>query len=292
MRSTHIAPIALTATLLLSSCAGGSSAEGDSLEDCDPAVSDDALITPGTLTYSTNATLPPVQYVEGEEVVGMRIELVEELANRMCLETEAMNVPFDTQIPGVQGGRWDMINTGMFYTEERAETLALVPYEVQSVAISVADGDEDTIQEVDDLAGLTLGVEAPGYEYDSLTAINDELVESGEDEITINTSLTNADAFQALTAGQLDGVVTVGAVTSFYQDDGRFTTALDDLAPGPLAFGFTPENTELADTVAQTYAEMVEDGFVDELFDEYGVTPFPGPYEVTTGPLELDEDDS
>ncbi|MBZ2195471.1 ABC transporter substrate-binding protein [Occultella gossypii] len=292
MRTNRLLPVsAIVAALVLASC----SSEGDETADlsgCEPAVSDDLLITPGTLTFSTNATLPPMQYVDGDEVVGMRVELVEEIATRLCLETEVMNVPFDTQIPGVQSGRWDMINTGMFYTEERAETLALVPYEVQAVAISVSDGSESDIQSVEDLAGLTIGVEAPGYEFDSVNAVNDELVAAGHEAITINTSLTNADAFQALSAGQIDGVAIVEAVTTFYQEDGRFATAISGLHPGPLAFGFAQDNDGLADLVAQTYAEMVEDGFVEELFASYGVTPYPGPYEVTTGPITVEGGDA
>lgn len=291
MRTTRLLPLgAAIGALVLASCSGGGEDEPD-LSGCEPAVSDDLLITPGTLTFSTNATLPPMQYVDGEDVVGMRVELVTEIATRLCLETEVMNVPFDAQIPGVQGDRWDLINTGMFYTEERAETLDLVPYEVQAVAISVQDGAAEGIETVEDLAGLTIGVEAPGYEFDSVTAVNDDLVEAGLEPLDINTSLTNADAFQALSAGQIDGVAIVEAVTSFYEEDGRFTTAISGLHPGPLAFGFAKDN-ELADIVAQTYGEMVDDGFVQELFDSYGVTPYPGPYEVTTGPVEIEGEDT
>ena len=32
-------------------------------------------------------------------------------------------------IPGLAARRWDMINTGMFYTEERARLMYLVRYE-------------------------------------------------------------------------------------------------------------------------------------------------------------------
>lgn len=292
MRTTRLIPAAAAvAALLLASCSSGDEHAAD-LTGCEPGVSDDLLITPGTLTFSTNATLPPMQYVDGDDVVGMRVELVEEIATRLCLKSEVVNVPFDAQIPGVQGGRWDMINTGMFYTEERAETLALVPYEVQAVAISVSEDLEGSITSVEDLAGLTIGVEAPGYEFDSVTAVNDELVAEGHPAIKINTSLTNADAFQALSAGQLDGVAIVEAVTTHYQKDGRFTTAVDGLHPGALAFGFAKENDELAQAIAETYGEMVEDGFVQDLFDSYGVTPFPGPYEVTTGPVDLEGGDA
>lgn len=288
--SRSILPTAALAALLLASCSDGGAAESrtGAAEGCEPEVAADALVEPGTLTYSINATLPPVQYVENGEIVGMRVELVNEIAARLCLEPKPMNVPFDAQIPGVQGDRWDMINTGMFYTEERAETLTLVPYEVQAVAISTVKGNEQNLSSVEDLAGKKIGVEAPGYEFDSINAVNEDLVAQGMEPITINTSLTNADAFQALSAGQLDGVVTIEAVTTFYQSDGRFTTALEGLSPGPLAFGFKKENTDLADAVASAYAEMTEDGFVEELFEEYAVTPFPGPFEVTTGPLTLD----
>jgi polar amino acid transport system substrate-binding protein len=267
----------------LSACGGGDDVVAN--DDCTPLPEDVSLVEDGKLTYSINATLPPVQFVEGDQVRGMRVELATMIAASLCLEPNPVNVPFDAQIPGVQGGRWDMINTGMFYTAERAETLTLVPYEVQAVAISVPVDAGGDIATESDLNGKRIGVEAPGYEFDSMETLNEKLRAEGGEGLDLNTSMTNADAFQALAAGQLDGVAIIESVTTHYAEGGRFETALDGIAPGVLAFGFAKDDTALAEAVGETFTDLVESGEVGELFEKYAVTLYEGPYEVSTGEL-------
>lgn len=43
-------------------------------------------------------------------------------------------------IPGLQAGRWDLINTGIFWTEERAKMMPMINYESQAISISVSKG--------------------------------------------------------------------------------------------------------------------------------------------------------
>ena len=271
--------------LSLAGCSGNSTAATSS-SACSPKISNDELVTPGTLTMSTNATLPPMQYVDQTgAITGMRIDLGKRIAQELCLTPKVVNVDFDSQIPGVQGGRWDMINTGMFYTSQRAETIKLVPYEVQGVAISVSKGNPLKITSQGDLSGKTIAVEAPGYEYDTLKALNDTLAAAGKDKINIQTFKTTADAFQALSAGQAQGVAIVESVTTYYQNQGAFETAVKGLNKAPLALGF--KNETVADQVASTLNTLKQDGYLGELFKKYGVTPYDGDIKVSTGDLKV-----
>lgn len=276
---------ALLVLLGTTACGGSDSPSGAARSNCTPKIPDSALITPGTLTYSTNATLPPMQYVEKSEIKGMRIDLVNQIAQGLCLKTKPVNVPFDAQIPGVQNGRWDMINTGMFYTEERAKTVALVPYEIQGVAVSVPKDNPGKINGEQDLSGKTIAVEAPGYEFDTLKLLNEKFASGGSKPIDVKTFQTNADAFQALAAGQVEGVAIVGSVTTYYQKDGRFTTAVENLNKAPLAFGFKKDNTAVADAVAAELQRLKESGSLEKLFGKYAVSAYGGDIKVTTGPI-------
>ncbi|MEQ8368669.1 MAG: transporter substrate-binding domain-containing protein, partial [Roseicyclus sp.] len=79
-------------------------------QDC-PA--DLPTITPGVLTMSINATIPPRQYIDTSgNLQGLHPDIGREIARRLCLEPEFMNVGFEVQIPGLANQRWDMINTG------------------------------------------------------------------------------------------------------------------------------------------------------------------------------------
>jgi polar amino acid transport system substrate-binding protein len=280
---------ASAAALLLTVAACGSEDSSSSSAaaaptGCTPKVGKADLVKAGTLTISTNATLPPMQYLDSSsKIVGMRVELGDEIAKLLCLTPKFVNIPFDAQIPGVQSGRWDMIDTGMFYTPERAKTVKLVPYEVQGVSISVAKGNPKKITSQDDLSGKTIAVEAPGYEFDTLTALNKELKTAGKKQVTVRTFTTTADAYQALSAGQVEGVAIVEAVTSYYQKDGRFETAVKGMNPAPLALGFGKQKP--ADAVADALNTLRSNGYLAKLFKKYGVTAYTGDLKVTTGAI-------
>ncbi|WP_328811393.1 ABC transporter substrate-binding protein [Rhodococcus sp. NBC_00294] len=279
--------IAAAGVLTLGLVGCGSSSEQDAAPtDCTPTLGAADLAEEGSLTMATNATLPPMQYVDADgEVIGMRVDLGKEIAKRLCLTPKFVNIEFEAQIPGVQSGRWDMIDTGMFYTPERAETIDLVPYEVQAVSISVPSGNPEGISTVDDLAGKTVGVEAPGYEFDTLTALSEQFATEGKAPLTVQTFKTNADAYQALSAGQLDGTSIVESVTSFYQEDGRFETAIGGINEAPLAMGFA-KGSKSAGEVARVLSEMRDDGYLPDLFEQYDVSGYAGDIAVSTGPLE------
>jgi polar amino acid transport system substrate-binding protein len=176
-----------------------------------------------------------------------------------------------------------MIDTGMFYTPERAKTVKLVPYEIQGVSISVSKGNPKKITSEDDLSGKSIAVEAPGYEFDTLTALNKELKAAGKKQVSIRTFTTTADAYQALSAGQVEGVAIVDAVTSYYQKGGTFQTALTDLNPAPLALGFGKDKPATA--VAEALGTLRENGYLAKLFKKYGVTAYSGDLKVTTGAI-------
>ncbi len=240
--------------------------------DCKQAVPDSDLVKPGTLTMSTNPTLPPLQYVDDKgDLAGMRIELGNEIAKRLCLEPDYVRINFDAMIPGLQAGRWDMINTGLFYTPERAKIMKLVKYKSQAVSISVPKGNPEHITKLEDLVGKRVGVEVGGYEENKIRAMSKELEDKGAGSMKISTFNSFADAYNALRAGQLDAVVSIDGVAKHYQDTGAFDRAMHGLAGAPVAFAF--KNEALAEAVAKALDAMKADGTYQKTFEKYGLTP-------------------
>ena len=76
------------------STSGGAFAQG-----CQPKVPASALVKPGTLVMSTNPTLPPMQFVNQQgELKGMRVEMGEEIAKRLCLKAEYIRIEFSAML--------------------------------------------------------------------------------------------------------------------------------------------------------------------------------------------------
>lgn len=240
--------------------------------DCVAQVKDSDLIRPGTLVMSTNPTLPPLQFVNGAgELVGMRIDLGREVAKRLCLAPDFIRIDFSAMVPGLQAGRWDAIDTGIFFTPERAKIMQMIPYESQAISISVPAGSADTVKAPADLDGKTVGVEIGGFEENKTKALDAEIKGMGGKGLTIRTFDSFALAYQALRAGQVDAVTSIDSVAKEYADRGDFKRAISGLYPTPVALAF--KSRPLAEAVLKALDAMQADGSYDKLFKQYGVVP-------------------
>ncbi len=237
---------------------------------CQPRVADSELIKPRTLVMSINPTLPPLQWVDsGGQLRGMRVDLGNEIARRLCLTPEYVRIEFSAMVPGLAARRWDMINTGIFYTDERARLMQMVRYENNAVAISAARGNPANIARQEDLAGRTVGVEIGGFEERMLRAMSTTIQSAGGRPINIRTFDNFAVAFQALRAGQVEAVTSIDAVAAEYDQRGDFPRVLHGINATPAALAF--RSRPLAQEVSKVLTEMMADGSLRALFDRFGI---------------------
>lgn len=230
------------------------------------------LVEAGKLTMSINATIPPVQYIDEQgNLVGLNRDLGDEIAKRLCLEPVYANVGFEVQIPGLASKRWDMINTGLYYTEERSKIMHLIPYRVNALALISKEGNPMGFTGPEDLAGHIVGVEIAGFEEKKLREINDEQVAKGLESMDIRVFNTYGDTFLALGAGQLDAVFAGDNTGAYYQKRGQFTIAATGLLPGTPS-AFATQEAALAVAVVAALDEMMADGTYAKLMDDTGAT--------------------
>ena len=228
------------------------------------------IIKAGTLIMSINPTLPPLQYVDDKgELKGMRVELANECCKKLGLAPEYIRTEFATMIPGLAAKRWDMINTGIFWTEERSKLMYMVPYEQAAISFLAAKGNPLGIKTVDDLAGKKISVELGGIEERRTREVADMVAKKGLKPITVMTFNNFAEAFQALKAGQSDAATSIDATAMFMQQRGDFTRAVSGVFPQTACFAFA--NKTLAEAIASTLNDLKKDGYYGKLLDQYGV---------------------
>ncbi len=239
-------------------------------QTCTPKVAASELVKPGTLVMSTNPTLPPMQFVDSSGALkGMRITLGDEIARRLCLKPEYIKIEFSAMVPGLQAGRWDIINTGIFWTEERAKLMQMVQYEAQAVSISVAKGNPLNISKPEDLAGRTVGVELGGFEERKLKELNESMTAKGLKPMNVRTFDNFATAYQALRAGQTEASVSIDSTAAEYAKRGEFDRAISGLFATPVALAM--KSPALANAVVAVFNDMQKDGSYGKLMAEYGL---------------------
>jgi len=228
------------------------------------------IIKANTLVMSINPTLPPLQFVDDKGTLqGMRVELGNEVAKKLGLTPEYIRTEFAVMIPGLAAKRWDMINTGIFWTEDRSKLMYMVPYEQAAISFLVAKGNPLGIKTWKDLAGRRVSVELGGIEERRTREVGDMLVKEGLKGLEVRTFNNFAEAFQALRAGQVEASTSIDATAMFWQERGDFTRAVAGLFPQTACFAYA--NKQLADLSVAALNDLKKDGTYDRLFDRYGV---------------------
>jgi polar amino acid transport system substrate-binding protein len=213
---------------------------------------------------------------------GMRVELANECCKRLGLAPEYIRTEFATMIPGLAAKRWDMINTGIFWTEERSKLMYMVPYEQAAISFLAAKGNPLGLKTVDDLAGKRISVELGGIEERRTREVNDIVTKKGLKPVTVMTFNNFAEAFQALKAGQSDAATCIDATAMFMQQRGDFTRAVSGVFPQTACFAFA--NKPLAEAVVGALDALKKDGSYDKLLDQYGVLKIDEPTFSIKGP--------
>jgi len=231
-----------------------------------------SLVTPGELTMSTNATLPPMQYVDASgNLMGMNVDLGNEIARRLCLKARYINVQFEAEIPGLRSRRWDMIDTGLYFTADRARVMQLIPYSVGTLAVITNAGNPHGIKSLQDLSGAVVGVELGGIEERRSREISADLIKAGKKPSDIRVFNSYSDAFQALSATQIDAVVAGAAIGNYYAKRGQFEVPLPQvMAQSPAALATS--DPALAAAVVAALASMAADGAYQKIINQYHMT--------------------
>ena len=218
-------------------------------------------VTDGILTMGTNATFPPYEYYDGDEIVGIDAEIAAKLAEKLGMELEIVDMDFSSIITAVQSGKIDVGVAGMTVTEERLQNVDFTTSYATGVQVVIVKEDSD-IATVDDLDGKLIGVQegTTGHIYCS-----DDYGE--ENVIAYNNGAT---AVQALQQGKVDCVVIDKQPALSFVEANEGLKILDtEYVVEDYAIAVSKDNTALKDALNAALEEMIADGTVQEILDQY-----------------------
>ncbi|SDQ73814.1 amino acid ABC transporter substrate-binding protein [Quadrisphaera sp. DSM 44207] len=154
-RATAVAVPALV--LALAACGGGEgsgsgSASSGAEEDLAAQVQEEGVLRVGTEgTYSPFSFHDPAT----NELTGYDVEVVTEVAERLGVEVEFSEVPWDAIFAGLEAERYDVVANQVSITEERQGLYDFsAPYTVSTGAI-VTRADDTSVTSLADVAGRT-----------------------------------------------------------------------------------------------------------------------------------------
>jgi polar amino acid transport system substrate-binding protein len=252
-------------------------------QTCESPIKPADLLVAGTLSMAINPTLPPQQFVDANgELQGLNVELAREFAKRLCLRMEFVRMDFPPMFPALAAARFDGIDTGMFWTEERSKIAYTVPYAQQAISLAVPKGSGLSVADAAALAGHSAGVEVNSYQERWLRGVDKDNVAKGAKPIDIKAFTTATDVMAALRAGQVEIAVLIDQTANELSRRGLVTITATGLGGAPTTLVF--RDKAVARAVAETLTQMRADGYYDALFDRYGLTKYPEKVFAIHGP--------
>lgn len=246
----------ILAVMMMAACFAGCSSEGTTVADVQKA---------GKLVVASSPDFPPFESLdENGEVYGIEIDILNLICEELGVELVIEQINFDSVLPGVQAGKYDVGVSGISVTPDREEnTLFTDPYCLAAQAIVVTDGSSITCKA--DLEGKTIAVQ-------SGTTAEAYAMENG---YTFNSYTANTDAQEALLAGKVDAWViddltAADMVKAYNAENGDVLVVLDEaMTTEPYAFAFKLGNDELVAAINEIINKLVADGTVAEIFAKY-----------------------
>ena len=228
--------------LLVAACTMGLAACGGS--------SDSGSEEDNTLVMATNAEFPPYEYHEGDEVVGIDVDIASAIAEELGMELKV----------AVTSGKADIGAAGMTVTPDREESVAFTDtYAHATQVIIVKEGSE--IAGPDDLVGKTIGVQL---------GTTGDLYATDIEDATVEQYNKGFEAVQALTQDKIDAVVIDGEPAKEFVAESEGLKILDEaFTEEDYAIAVAKDNTELVDKINDALATLKESGELDEIIAKY-----------------------
>jgi polar amino acid transport system substrate-binding protein len=288
--SVRVSGAVLALGLAAASCtnASGSAtsnapAEPASSSAAAPAVNDDAaallpadIKDKGVITVAMDASYPPFQYFEDDNktIIGFDVDLSDALAERLGIDAEQVNAGFDTILPGLAAGKYDMGESAFSVTPEREKTVDFVTYLNAGSGIAVAKGNPLGLEmDPAQLCGRPVAAQKGSTQgIAQLPAISEECTKAGKKPVAISLFPSQNDANLALTSGRVDAVMADSFALAYAGQlaDGAFELAPgEDYEPAPMGIAL-PKGSELKPALEAALSSLIEDGTYAELINKWG----------------------
>lgn len=216
------------------------------------------------LIVGTEAGFAPYEYMVGDQVVGIDMDIAQAIADKLGRPLEIQNMDFDGALLAVQQGKVDFVAAGVSVDEDRAKVMDFSDNYVDSTEVVVVNAANPAVTEPtgEQLTGKVVGVQQGNIA--DLWVSNTENTEPSE----VRRYTKFAQAAEDLKNGKIDCIVMdeLPAEELVASSDGALTILEGDpLFVDQYAIAVQKGNTEMLDVINEVIAELKESGELDEI---------------------------
>ena len=278
-----LAPLLLVA-ILVAGCGGGDDEAGttstSAVTNTTPTVDSEiaasvpsAIKSKGTLIVAVDATYAPNEFIgtNGTSIEGMDPDLGQALAGVLGLEFKFVNASFDTIIPGLSSGKYDIGMSSFTDTLEREAVVDFVTYFSAGTSFYVKT-DGPTINTLADLCGHSVGVERGTVQASDSTAQSAKCKQAGKPGVKVLVYPDQNAANLSISSGRAEVGMADTPVAAYIvkQSSGQFKLTGESYNTAPYGIAI-PKGSGMAEPILDALKLLISNGAYEAVLTKWGV---------------------
>ncbi len=228
----------------------------------------------GTLTVAADATYAPNEFIapDGKTVIGMDADLMKALGAVMGLKVKMVNATFDSIIPGLAAGKYDVGASSFTDTKEREKTVDFVDYFVAGESFYTKAQGGVSISGLSNLCGHTVAVERGTTEQSDAAAQSAKCKAAGKPPVTVLSFADQNGANLALASSraQLGFADSPPAEYQVKKSNGQFKLVGASIANAPYGLA-VPKSSGLTKPMLAALKVLMHNGQYKAILTHWGI---------------------
>ncbi len=232
-----------------------------------------AVKAKGTLAVAADATYAPNEFIgsDGHTVVGWDADLAKALGQVLGLKINMVNATFDTIIPGLVSGKYQLGMSSFTDTKARQATVNFVTYFVAGTSFYVKANGGPSITSLAGLCGHKVAVEKGTTQQADAQAQASKCQSAGK-PVTVQIFNDQNAVNLALSSGRADVAMADSPVAAYQVKQSGGTFKLSGQPYGTAPYGIAiPKNDGMAKPVLAALKHLMANGTYMKILDKWGV---------------------
>jgi len=233
-----------------------------------------AVKSKGTLTVAADATYAPNEFIapDGHTVIGTDADLLTALGQVMGLKVKLVNATFNTIIPGLAAGKYDIGASSFTDTKEREKTVDFVDYLTAGVEFYAKSSANPTAKGLAELCGVTVAVEKGTTEQEESTEQSGKCTKEGKKPVTVLTYPTQNGANLAVASGRAELGMADSPVAAYQVklSNGAFKLVGKPYGSAPYGLAI-PKGSGMTKPVRAALKVLMANGTYTQILGKWGV---------------------
>ena len=228
--------------------------------------------TAGKLIVGTDSTYAPNEFLDtdGKTVVGFDVDLFDAVAAKLGLKTEWQSASFDSIIPGVGTGKYNVGVSSFTVNADRMKEVTMVSYFSAGTQWAAKTG---VTIDPNDVCGKKIAVQTGTVQVDDITARSKKCTGAGKAKISFDQYQKQSDATNAVVTGKDDAMLADLPVSVYAvkQTNGQLALTGQMYDSAPYGYVLPKDQTDFAAAIAQAVQLLITDGTYKAILAKWGV---------------------